>query len=79
MTCQMCQSERLASVVGKTKDLCSIKVKGEYYDGYVPHNMGIGSGDYIEFVYCLDCGQIKGEFPLPETKLERGNEGEPRC
>jgi hypothetical protein len=26
--------------------------------------MGIGHGDYIEFRYCLNCGQIQGEFPI---------------
>ncbi len=36
------------------------------YDGYVPYNMGIGGGDYIEAIYCLDCGQIQGKFPIEE-------------
>ena len=26
--------------------------------------MGIGGGDYIEFAYCLDCGQIQKDFPV---------------
>jgi hypothetical protein len=34
------------------------------HDGYVPSNLGIGSGDYIEIQYCLDCGQLQGEFPI---------------
>jgi hypothetical protein len=32
--------------------------------------MGIGGGDYVAFSYCLDCGQIQGDFPLPETGME---------
>jgi hypothetical protein len=34
------------------------------HDGYVPSKMGIGGGDYMEFSYCLDCGQIQGKFPV---------------
>ena len=33
-------------------------------------DMGIGGGDYTEFSYCLDCGQIQGRFPVPATKLQ---------
>ncbi|MGA9768182.1 MAG: hypothetical protein WBV94_04025 [Blastocatellia bacterium] len=40
-------------------------------DGYVPGDMGIGTHMTIEFNYCLDCGKIGGNFPLPETGLER--------
>jgi hypothetical protein len=36
--------------------------------------MGIGGGDYVEFDYCLNCGQIQGQFPLNKTKVERGEE-----
>jgi hypothetical protein len=44
---------------------------GEHdYDGYVPGDMGIGAGDYIEFEFCGDCGQIQGDFPLLPTELE---------
>ena len=33
-------------------------------------HLGIGGGDYIEFSYCGDCGQIQGDFPLAPTKME---------
>lgn len=40
-------------------------------DGYVPSDMGIGDSlDYVEFSWCLNCGQIQGVFPLPMTKVE---------
>jgi hypothetical protein len=39
---------------------------GREVDGYVPSGLNIGHGDYISFHYCLDCGQIQGEFPIPE-------------
>lgn len=38
--------------------------------GSVPHDMNIGGGDYIEFEFCLECGQIQGEFPTPLTEME---------
>jgi hypothetical protein len=24
-----------------------------------------GSGDYVEFKYCLECGKIQDNFPVP--------------
>jgi len=61
-----CQSHRIMSVNGKTSDMFSGRY-GEYYElnDYVPTDIGIGGGDYIEFSYCLDCGQIQSdEFPI---------------
>lgn len=40
------------------------------HDGEVPENVGIGSGDYLRFSYCLDCGQIQGTFPIPPEAVE---------
>lgn len=70
MECRGCKSERVARVKGKTDDKCFISIGGKELDDYVPRDMGIGGGDYIEFSYCLDCGLIQGEFPLEETGLE---------
>lgn len=72
MSCDKCQSERVASVGAKCSDMCSydlgdVKMHGNYY---VPDDMGIGGGDYIEFAWCLNCGKIQGKFPLPESKIE---------
>ena len=74
MACQRCGSERIAEVGGKTSDLCFVAVGDKEHDGYVPGDMGIGSGDYIDFDFCLDCGQMQGEFPVPTTELESGND-----
>ncbi len=54
------------SVSAKCADMFSANFKGLCYDDYVPGDIGIGSGcgDYVEFKYCLNCGQIQGEFPL---------------
>jgi hypothetical protein len=39
-------------------------VESPDYFGYVPSCLGVGEGDYVEFEYCLDCGQIMGKFPV---------------
>lgn len=70
MSCNKCSSERIVHVNGKTSDCCMIEMGEEELDGYVPHDMGIGGGDYIQFSYCLDCGQIQDDFPIPPTKME---------
>lgn len=76
MSCGNCNSERVADVSGKCNDLCDVSL-GEAYDShYVPTDMGIGGGDYIRFNYCLDCGHIQGEWPLPTTELEAPDEDE---
>lgn len=66
MACQNCQGERIISVSAKCSDMCSVEYKGMERHDYVPDFIGLGGGDYIELDYCLDCGQIQGEFPLEE-------------
>ncbi len=66
MKCQNCESERVMSVSAKCSDMCSLQLGDMEKDDYVPDHIGIGSGDYLEFDYCLDCGRIQGEFPLKE-------------
>jgi hypothetical protein len=66
MTCQRCNSARVAHICAKCSDLCCFQ--NEW--GYVPGNAGIGGGDYVEFDYCLECGQIQGKFPLPLMESE---------
>ena len=43
------------------------------HNGYVLDdiNIGGGFGDYIDLDYCLNCGQIQGEWPCRETQLEK--------
>ena len=74
MPCQNCQSERVADAGGKCSDLSHFTLGEIDHQGYVPDEVGIGGGDYIEFAYCLDCGQIQGEWPLPLSPIENGKE-----
>ena len=76
MKCQKCSSERVANISGKTSDMCYVCIKEIESNGYVPCDMNIGGGDYIEFHFCLECGQIQGQWPLPKTELEEPPEDE---
>ena len=71
MSCQRCESERVASVTAKCGDCSGVNLGGNENEGYVPNDMGIGSGDYVEFSWCLDCGQLQGTFPLATCELEK--------
>jgi hypothetical protein len=64
MKCQKCRSERIANISGKTSDCNNGFIEGKDFDGYVPNDIGIGGGDYIKIEWCLDCGQIQGEWPV---------------
>lgn len=75
--CIKCKSTRIVSVYGKTSDLNDIKelFTGHEHYGYVPPDMNLtedGDEDYLNFDLCLNCGTIQAEWPVPETKLERG-------
>ena len=61
---------RIALVSAKCSDCCVVVIGDSESDGYVPRGMGIGGGDYVEFRYCLDCGVIVGQFPIPKLDLE---------
>lgn len=71
MSCTKCNSNRISSVTAKCSDCCSISVGETEQDGYVPDDLGIGGNDYIEFQWCLDCGTIQGNFPLPVSEIEK--------
>jgi hypothetical protein len=68
--CKSCGSDRMVEVMGKVSDCFGASHKVNDYNGYVPDDLGVGGGDYIELEYCLQCGQIKGEWPLDKAKIE---------
>ncbi len=70
--CQACKSERIMSIYAKCSDLCVCNFGEHEHQGYVPSDIGVGGGDDVQFEYCLDCGQIQGDFPLPACDLEKG-------
>lgn len=75
-TCDNCCSERIISIMGKCSDCFNAQYMGIDYDGYVLSEAGIGGGDDIEMKYCLDCGKIQGNFPIPEGIIVSEMNGE---
>lgn len=60
--CQRCGKSTIMNVNAK----CSDMYFGDFADSecsYVPSDLGIGGGDYIEFKLCLNCGQIQDTWP----------------
>ena len=56
-------AKKILSVSAKCSDLCSIEYVDENgkiieHDGYVPENIGVGGGDYIDFEIDVETGQI---------------------
>jgi len=71
--CQRCKSKRIASVYAKSSGLSSFEIDGHEHNGYLPDGIGLGDdGDAVSFNYCMNCGQMQGEFPLPLTAPEQG-------
>ena len=72
MTCQRCESKRLCHICSKSSDLNNGGIVGVEFGGYVPHDVGVGGGDYVDIQWCLECGQIQGKFPLetPEKYIK---------
>lgn len=75
MVCQRCNSQRIASITAKCSDCCGISMGECEKSGYVPGDMGIGGGSYIEMCWCLECGQIQGDWPKIECSAEFYNAG----
>ena len=70
MTCKYCYSNRILDFTAKCSDTFYCSIGGtEHYD-YVPADLGIGNGNYIDISMCLDCGKVRGNFPKPISKLE---------
>ena len=47
------------SISAKCSDLCSITYpSGAAHDGYVPEDIGIGGGDYLEIEIDIDTGKV---------------------
>lgn len=74
--CKSCKSDRIVSFSGKSSDCNAVSYKEAEIDGYVPDDIGIGGGDYVEFSFCLECGQIQGKFPLPDPEFYTSNQSE---
>jgi hypothetical protein len=62
--------KKVLSIVAKCSDLCWCSFYNEESgntferDGYVPNDLGIGGGDYVEIRIDAETGQIEGWKPL---------------
>lgn len=71
MSCQRCKSTRVADISTKCSDRCNVVIGNYNKSDYSPSDMGVGGGDYVRFRWCLECGQIQGEWPLEKSEAER--------
>jgi hypothetical protein len=74
MTCH-CGSKRIIKFSGKCGDMCETQfhnTKGQHISssGYVPSDLNIGSGDYINFKFCADCGRIQNFTAYDDDHIE---------
>lgn len=62
----------ILTVSGKVSDMCTVGLYGAggkhilTHNGYVPRDLGIGGGDYIELEIDTDTGKILNWQPLTE-------------
>jgi hypothetical protein len=70
MSCNRCDTTQpMVTVTAKCSDCCSVGYGPHGHDGYVPRDIGIGGGDYIEFTYCPACGTIQDFIPVPNQQV----------
>lgn len=69
MACDKCGSDRILGVGAKCSDMCTVDFNGVDQSDYVPRDIGLGGGDYLEFDVCLECGKVQGEFPLEDPEF----------
>jgi hypothetical protein len=63
MECEYCKKDTVLEVDGKVSDLCNSTYRNK--DVGSPGIVGIGSGDYLMFEVCLNCGMLQGiDFPI---------------
>jgi hypothetical protein len=69
-SCQKCQSERIMSICAKCQNSCIVTYGAEGGAGYAPTDVGVGvDEDYVAFEYCLECGQMQGEWPVQNPNM----------
>jgi len=77
MKCQRCESTAVADITAKCSDCCFVRLGEKERQGYLSTGLGVGGGDYVEFTWCLHCGQIQGRaFPVLREAIEAAFEEE---
>jgi len=70
-TCEVCGSRSILNVTGKTSDLCCVTYGKHRTDSYVPEDINIGGGDYIEFSLCMQCGRVQHFEPKTPSQIHK--------
>jgi hypothetical protein len=74
MTCK-CGSKRIIEVHSHCSDRCVVNYKdSDNNPWYVPHDLGIGGGDDVEFAFCADCGTLQNFKPLSDEEISQALE-----
>lgn len=71
--CQKCKKRTVANIHGKVSDMFDMNMGEFSYNGYVLEGLNIGGADYIEFDFCISCGQMQGKFPIDWKKIQSDN------
>jgi len=76
-----CNCNRIVRVSGKCSDMSQASFRSPElvleHEGYMISGINAGSGDYINFAYCADCGVVKNFKPLSDKDLKIAfNDGE---
>jgi hypothetical protein len=70
-TCEHCGSRSILHVTGKTSDRCCVTYGKHRSDGYVPEDISIGGGDYLEFSLCMQCGRVQHFEPKTPSQIHK--------
>lgn len=74
--CIHCGDDKILYFGGKLSDMGELTYKKYSDESYIPDYSNIGSGDYINITFCLNCGKIQDKFPIDDRiikRLEKGN------
>jgi len=72
MSCQKCGSDIILEVSAKCYDMCHLSYRQSETTAVVPNNIGLGKDpNCVSFSYCLNCGQIQGEYPIQLPEMFR--------
>ena len=75
MQCQKCESYNVASINCDFTNYGSIYIPKFVVEfSKVPCGMNTGNDDYLDLKFCLDCGQVQGEFPVNMETVAEENE-----
>lgn len=73
MECIRCNSKRILTVSAACGDCITLLTDEHELRGYLEEQIGINgrSSDSLRIQYCLHCGQIQNEFPIPQLRIEK--------